>query len=124
MTDKVALAVKILPASAGDKRRRLGPWVGKLPRRRTWQPTPACLPENPMDGGAWRAAAYSMAKSQTRPNLARTCERVVGSQNVEHFLCQPTQLSDTGAQTRTPFPDSLVLSDSKDASGQTLGPWD
>ena len=74
-----------------------------------------------MDRGAWRAAAYSMAKSQTRPNLAHTCERVVGSQNVEHFLCQPTQLSDTGAQTRTPFPDSLVLSDSKDASGPDPG---
>ena len=48
-----------------------------------------------------------------RNNLARTCEHVVGSQNVGYFLCQPTQLSDTGAQTRSPFPDSVLLSDSK-----------
>ena len=29
------------------------PWVGKIPWRRKWQPTPVLLLENPMDGGAW-----------------------------------------------------------------------
>ena len=32
---------------------RFDPWVGKIPRRREWQPTPVFLPENPMDRGAW-----------------------------------------------------------------------
>ena len=33
--------VKSLPADAGDiKRPRINPWVGKIPWRRTWQPTP------------------------------------------------------------------------------------
>ena len=33
--------VKILPAKAGDEGKSLkfGPWVGKIPWRRKWQPT-------------------------------------------------------------------------------------
>ena len=27
-----------------NKRRRFDPWVGKIPRRRAWQPTPVFLP--------------------------------------------------------------------------------
>ena len=39
--------VKNLPTYAGDRRRRLrfDPWVGKIPQRRKWQPTPVFLPE-------------------------------------------------------------------------------
>jgi len=39
------------------------PWVGKIPWRRAWQPTPVFLLENPMD----RGAGYSqrVSKSQT-----------------------------------------------------------
>ena len=35
--------------------RRLGfnPWVGKIPWRRKWQPTPNSCLGNPMDGGTW-----------------------------------------------------------------------
>ena len=36
--------VKDLPANAGDMRRRLDPWVGKIPWRRAGQPTPVFLP--------------------------------------------------------------------------------
>ena len=35
-------------------------------RRRQWHPTPVLLPENPMDGGAWKPAVHGVAKSQTR----------------------------------------------------------
>ena len=28
----------------GQKRLRFGPWVGKIPRMRAWQPTPVFLP--------------------------------------------------------------------------------
>ena len=37
--------IKTLPAHAGDvKRCRFGPWVGKIPWRRAWKPTPVFLP--------------------------------------------------------------------------------
>ena len=41
----MALLVKNLSANAGDTR-DLGfnPWVGKIPWRRAWQPTPVFLP--------------------------------------------------------------------------------
>ena len=40
--------------------------VGKIPWRRTWQPTPVFLDlENPMVIGAWRATVHGVAKSQT-----------------------------------------------------------
>ena len=33
------------PANAGDvKRHRFNPWVGEIPWRREWQPTPVFLP--------------------------------------------------------------------------------
>ena len=37
--------VKNLPANAGNvKRHGFDPWVGKIPWRRAWQPTPVVLP--------------------------------------------------------------------------------
>ena len=36
--------VKNLLASAGDMRQGFDPWVGKLLRRRAWEPTPVFLP--------------------------------------------------------------------------------
>ena len=39
------------------------PWVGKIPWKRAWQPTPVFLPKNPMDRGAWRATGHQVTKS-------------------------------------------------------------
>ena len=39
---QVTLVVKNPPANAGN-RCRFGPWVGKIPWRRAWQPTPVFL---------------------------------------------------------------------------------
>ena len=36
--------VKNPPANVGDMRCSFNPWVGKVPWRRAWQPTPAFLP--------------------------------------------------------------------------------
>ena len=36
--------VKNLPVNAGDMRLGFDPWVGKIPWRRGWQPTPGFLP--------------------------------------------------------------------------------
>ena len=43
---QVVLVVKNLPANAGDRHKkcRFDPWVGKIPWKRKWQPTPAFLP--------------------------------------------------------------------------------
>ena len=57
--------VNNLPANAGDTRRGLGPWVGNIPWRSKWQPTPYSYLENSMDRGAWRATVHGVAKSQT-----------------------------------------------------------
>ena len=39
----MALKVKNPPANAGDMSCRFDPWVGKIPWRRAWQPTPVLL---------------------------------------------------------------------------------
>ena len=50
--------VKNPPANAGDiKRRGFDPWVGKIPWRRAWQPTPVVLPGKPH--GQRSLAGYS-----------------------------------------------------------------
>ena len=36
--------VKKPPVNAGDMRLGFDPWVGKIPWRRAWQPTPVFLP--------------------------------------------------------------------------------
>jgi len=55
------------PTCRRHKRHRFNPWVGKIPWRRAWQPTPVFLPlENPMKRGARQAAVQWVAKSQTQ----------------------------------------------------------
>ena len=39
--------VKNPPGNAGDKRCGFNPWVGKIPWRREWQPSPVCWPGVP-----------------------------------------------------------------------------
>ena len=41
----MVLVVKNLPANAGDMRCRFDPWVGKIPWRKTRQPTQVLLSE-------------------------------------------------------------------------------
>jgi len=40
----VALVVKNPPVYVGNIRHRFDPWVGKIPWRKAWQPTPVFLP--------------------------------------------------------------------------------
>ena len=40
----MVLVVKNPPANAEDVRHEFDPWVGKIPWRRAWQPTPVFLP--------------------------------------------------------------------------------
>ena len=53
------------------RRRRFDPWVGQIPWRRAWQPTPVFLPGD-SHRGAWQATVHKVPKSQTRlSDLAR-----------------------------------------------------
>jgi hypothetical protein len=55
--------------SAGN---RLDPWIGKIPWRREWLPTPVFLLENSMDTGAWQAIVHGVAESDTAEWLTLT----------------------------------------------------
>ena len=58
--------VKNLPAI---RRPGFDPWIGKIPRRRAWQPVPRCgifAWRIPTDRGAWWATVHGVAKSQLR----------------------------------------------------------
>ena len=48
------------------KRHGFDPWIGKIPWRRAWQPTPVFLPGKFLDRGGWRATVYGVAKSSGR----------------------------------------------------------
>ena len=49
----------------GCRRHRFDPWVGKIPWRRKWQPTPLFLSGKSINRGTWRATVHGIAKSQT-----------------------------------------------------------
>ena len=55
---QMALVVKNLTASAGDKRCGFDPWVGKILWSKKWQPLQYICLENSMDRGAWRATVH------------------------------------------------------------------
>ena len=44
LVSQVARVVNNLPANVGDKKHGFDPWVGKIPWRKTWEPTPVFLP--------------------------------------------------------------------------------
>ena len=46
------------------------PWVGTIPWRRKWQPTPVCLPGESHGRGAWRATVHGVTKWDTTEWLA------------------------------------------------------
>ena len=62
----VALAITILATSAGHIRDGFDPWVGKIPWRRAWQPTPVFLSGEFHGQRSLGATVYRVAKSQTR----------------------------------------------------------
>ena len=62
----MVLVVKNPPANAGDIRDRFDPWVGKIPWRMAWQPTPIFLPGESRGQRSLRATVHRVTKSQTR----------------------------------------------------------
>jgi len=51
-----------MPANAGET--GFHPWVGKIPWKRKWQPTPVFLPEE-FHGQTWQATIHRGTKNQT-----------------------------------------------------------
>ena len=47
------------------KRHKFDPWVGKIPWRRKWQPTPVSLPGKSHGQRSLRAAVHGVTKSRT-----------------------------------------------------------
>ena len=64
---QVALAVKNLPANAGDIRDASSiPGSGRTPEGGHGNPLQYSCLQNPMDRGTWRATVHGVAKSLTR----------------------------------------------------------
>ena len=73
--------------------------------RRKWQPTPVFLPGDSQDGGAWWAAIYGVAESQTRLkrlSSSSSSSRVLVNADLlsstsKPEVCIPRQLYQAGA---------------------------
>ena len=64
---QVALAIKNLPANAGDSREEGSiPGSGRSPAGGHGNPPQYSCLENPMDRGAWRATVHGVTKSWTQ----------------------------------------------------------
>ena len=48
------------------------PWVGKMPWRRAWQPTPVCLPGEPHEQRSLVGTAYGVSELDTPERLKHT----------------------------------------------------
>ena len=73
----VVLAVKNLPANAGDIRDTgLIPGLGRSPVEENGNPLQYSCLENPMDRGAWCTVVHGVAKSQTPLKQLRTHTRL------------------------------------------------
>ena len=70
--------VKNPSANAGDMRRGFDPWVGKIPWRRVWQPTPIVLPgeshrQRSLEGYSLWGCKESDRPEATEPEALRPC---------------------------------------------------
>ena len=64
----------------GHKRCRFDPWVGKIPWRKAWQPTPVFLPGESHQQRSRGATGHRVAENQTR--LKRLCVHIA-----VHLVC-------------------------------------
>ena len=62
--------VKNPPAMQETSRGGSDPWVGKIPCRRKWQPTPVFLPGKSSDRGAWWATVHGATELDTTEQLS------------------------------------------------------
>ena len=84
----MAIVIKKPPANAGEVRDAdLIPEWGRTPWKRSWQPTQYSCLENPMDRGAWQAAAHRVAHGRHDwSDLAHTKASVCHSRYAQETL--------------------------------------
>ena len=76
------------------KRHGFNPWVGKIPWKRTWQPTPYSCLGNPRDRGAWQAKIHTAAQSWTQlKQLSTHAQTRQGSPDVNFQRAMGTSLA-------------------------------
>ena len=85
-----------------QNRCRFDPCVGKIPWRRTWQPTPVSLPGESRDRETWRAIVHRVTKSLTQLKLLsrHTHTKTASCCSVTKLcpaLCNPIDCSKPGS---------------------------
>ena len=104
--------VKNLPASVGDENPNdpgFDPWVGKIPWRRTWQPTPVSLPGE--SHGQRSLAGYSPWGRTQSDKTERTCIHIDQSLSLKHSQMESSCLQSTivGSHLRSWLRDSFSM---------------
>ena len=79
------------------------PWVGKIPWRRAWQPTPVFLPGESHGQGAWWATAHGVANSQTRLKRLSMRARFICSRVNGHLVSSCWMPGTECSMARFPF---------------------
>ena len=64
------------PPACQCRRHRFDPWLGKIPWRRKWQPTPAFLPGKSTDRGACQSTVHGLAESNATKRWS-TCSHFI-----------------------------------------------
>ena len=80
------------------RRRGFNPWVGKIPRRRAWQPTPVFLPGEPHGQRSLAGHSPGVAESDATERLSRSTEQALGR---SESCCGASQLTPDSADGRS-----------------------
>ena len=84
------------------KRYRFDLWVGKIPWRGEWQPTPVFLPGKSMNRGAWRATVHGVAKeSYTTERLSNNSSFSVRASHSEKVKLKVYMISSKNMERET-----------------------
>ena len=80
------------------KRCRFDPWVGKMPWKRAWQPTPVFLPGEPHGQRSLAGHSPGVAESDATERLSRSTEQALGR---SESCCGASQLTPDSADGRS-----------------------